>query len=61
MVKASGWCIAQTLIEPIGGVGAKGIELYGHPNVYADDPGLLGVLNAIGCTEAEIEEITAPE
>lgn len=33
----------------------------GHPNVYADDPGLLGVLNAIGCTEAEIEEITAPE
>lgn len=30
------------------------------PNVYADDENLLLLLNAIGCTEAEIAEITAP-
>ncbi len=30
------------------------------PNVYADDPGLIIVLNAVGCTEAEILAITAP-
>lgn len=30
------------------------------PNVYADDPEMLTLLSAIGCTEAEITEITAP-
>jgi hypothetical protein len=31
-----------------------------RPQVYADDGGLLQVLNGIGCTEAEIAAITAP-
>jgi hypothetical protein len=30
------------------------------PNVYFDDEGLLAILAAVGCTEAEIETITAP-
>ena len=30
------------------------------PNVYFDDEGLLAILAAVGCTEAEIEAITAP-
>lgn len=30
------------------------------PNVYADDADLVGLLTAIGCTEAEIAEVTAP-
>lgn len=30
------------------------------PNVYFDDPEMLTLLSAIGCTEAEITEITAP-
>jgi len=30
------------------------------PNVYFDDEGLLQILSAIGCTEAEIDAITAP-
>lgn len=29
------------------------------PNVYFDDPGLLAILEAIGCTAEEIEMITA--
>lgn len=29
------------------------------PNVYADDEGLLAVLNAVGCTPEEIAAITA--
>ena len=30
------------------------------PEVYFDDEGLLEVLGAIGCTEAEIAQVTAP-
>jgi hypothetical protein len=30
------------------------------PNVYFDDEGLLDVLGAIGCTEADIATVTAP-
>lgn len=30
------------------------------PNVYADDEGLLAMLDGIGCTEEEIAAITAP-
>jgi len=29
------------------------------PNVYADDPQMLAMLGAVGCTEEEIVEITA--
>ena len=31
------------------------------PNVYADDPGLLAVLGGVGCTDAEIATVTAPD
>lgn len=31
----------------------------GWPNVYADDAGMLALLAAVGCTPAEIAEITA--
>lgn len=30
------------------------------PNVYFDDEGLLSILAAIGCTEAEVASVTAP-
>ena len=30
------------------------------PNVYADDPGLLQVLGAVGCTADQVAAITAP-
>lgn len=31
-----------------------------HPNVYADDPDLLAMLGAVGCTPEQIAEVTAP-
>ena len=31
-----------------------------HPNVYADDPDLLAMLRAVGCTAEQIAEVTAP-
>jgi len=31
-----------------------------HPEVYADDERMLGLLMMAGCTEGEIAEITAP-
>jgi hypothetical protein len=30
------------------------------PNVYADDPGLLTILDTIGCSPEQVEAITAP-
>lgn len=30
------------------------------PNVYFDDEGLLSILTAIGCTEAEVASVTGP-
>lgn len=30
-----------------------------HPNVYFDDADMLTLLNAVGCTEAQIADITA--
>lgn len=30
-----------------------------HPNVYFDDEDMLAMLNAVGCTEAQIADITA--
>lgn len=30
------------------------------PNVYFDDEGLMQILSAIGCTEAEVAAVTAP-
>lgn len=30
------------------------------PEVYADDEGLLAMLNAVGCTPEQIAEVTAP-
>lgn len=30
------------------------------PRVYFDDPAMLALLEAVGCTEAQIAEITAP-
>lgn len=30
------------------------------PRVYFDDPAMLALLQAVGCTEAQIAEITAP-
>lgn len=30
-----------------------------HPNVYFDDEGMLDMLRGVGCTEAEIADITA--
>ena len=30
------------------------------PEVYADDDGLLEMLNAVGCTPEQIAEVTAP-
>lgn len=31
-----------------------------HPNVYFDDPDLLAMLAAVGCTQAQIDAVTAP-